>query len=211
MLTGRLVLDDAEMQFQSGELVSVSRQGATGESAFFACFLSEKGSFSVYPMDIEEDSAVSMGSVSMLVMSAFRLADDWGRIQSSVLVIENLAEMKDDGHELGRLLRYINGKRSLSMAARLAKVNPVDVVEDVVSALEKGWLSKSSNKAVLPQDLEMEELSAEALSTRGRQALRARELDSAVAYFEAASALEPDNRTILQNLRRVRAIAEREN
>lgn len=210
MLTADLHMDHAEMRFNAGELFEVRCGEETGSSAFQSAFLKETGPFEVRAVDPErlpEGASKSLGPVSMLVMSAFRFVDEWTRVASVALVPEDGAT-PSGGEAFQTLWPFLNGKRSLKMAVRLAKVSPSDVVDDVLAAQQDGSLVVSESASALPGDLD--QLSVEVLSNRGRQALRARDFDTAIVCFETAVALEPENGRLMQNLRRIRVIAERE-
>ena len=205
MLTGRLIWPEGAIAFVRGQLVDVVSGGLSGLPGLRCAFTHERGAFSL-TLD-ETIEGTPMGRMAPLIMDACRVADEWARLRTLRLAPRDPGPW-DAPALIQAVLPYLDGERPVAQAVGLAGAEPVVVTDGLLAFWESGALVERG-EPVRAELLDVGQgMSLEALIDAGRDALRSRTYDQAILLFEAAARRDPDHRTIQQNLRRVRELAQ---
>lgn len=194
VLTGRLVSSAGlEIGFHQGEIVRARLGALVGVVAAQEGFLIAHERLSLESR--EEPAAHPIAPVLALIVEGCRLADDWGRLSTKVLVArgETPSDLPTDAV---RLLRALDGRRPVGAVAERHGLTRSLLVDPLLGLLESGALVE----AVAPV---VDDDAFDDLLARARSQVRSGGYDQARTTFEAALSLRPGDPTVRQNLRRL--------
>lgn len=218
-LDGWLVLEPGgRLGFSSGAVCAAECGDLTGRDAVRGLFLTEGGRFAFH--DTEPPHGAPLGSLIALIMDGLRLSDEWNRLAPLCLRPAPGAELNGPLQDLAGAL---DGARTLFEALERAQVAVPLVVDGLLEALERGHLDEAApadpdRVAELrskrepepepePEPDPLEGLDAFELLDLGRSRIKARDFDGAVAAFERAHDLRPEDRIVRQNLKHAMRLA----
>jgi len=222
-ITGWLVLSsEGRVGFRLGDLVAARYGDLSGRAALYEIFISSGGTFSLQ-LDDEVEGA-SLGNLVGLIMQGVRLADEWARLAPMRLGIQEGAELPKSDTPVGRVVRRLNGRRTVRQAVSIEGV-PISSVVDPLFALIEGFavtevsLSNSAGEPTEGRESGEEEqpessggekmaqnlqgLRFHELLNQGRTYLKNRDFEAAEACFKRALALRPGHGVVQQNLKRL--------
>lgn len=202
---GTLVLRD-------GKLVHATYRAMQGIDAALTLLLTTSTRMVFEPLDVDE--AAPLIEMMALVIDGSRLSDDWVALAPQVLALREGSTL-DDLHETPqRVVRLLDGSRIVHEAIELAGVDVITVIDDLIDLREAGSLVEVAPPrpervpqpgAPLPASTPAaaSEDRFDDLVDASRVALRAKAYERAIEFLEQASAVRPENRTVLQNIRRI--------
>lgn len=193
--SGRIRLADrAELALAGGRVVGARFDAAEGRPALLEAFLLGAGPFAV------ELGPASPGrplaETLELVMTGCRLVDEWARLGPSGARVDRPV----DDPQLAPLLPHLSAA-PIEEAVRRAGLLRAAVIDPLLSAVERGWISLVAPPAPPPSAGEVGAWVDEA-----RARTRERRYAEAEQLLERALRADPADRVIAQNLARVRAL-----
>jgi len=227
-LSGALhIADLGTLELYNGEVVDASCRAMSGLDAALALLMEASGTGRLEQRD-SEPRPVLMPAMALFIEGA-RLTDDWKQLAPRRLAADvDVDELHD---RLSPLLPLLDGEHTVDEAVRAAGAERVEVLDALLDGVQAGILFDLAEPApdrvqpvraerpvnlafassaapqptipVAPQDSDEDFFD---LLDASRRALRQREYDDALGLIERAHALRPDDRTVAQNLRRLRQL-----
>lgn len=195
VLTGTLKVGLAELGLYGGRVVRASYGRADGVDALMEAMLQRGAPFTLDNAPVA--AGPSLGETGPLLLEAFRLMDDWARIEA--LVLRALGPLEP---ALATLAPALDGTRTVGAAADQAGVVRVRIIDPLLAAYEAGAFEQLATPLPPPLPADFD-----SLIDRGRAYLRDGRYADARDAFERAVALRPDDRVATQNLRRIVALS----
>lgn len=205
-LTGivRLLGTPTVLHARGGSVVQAEDGPRTGIVAVLGAFFVSADRFEIVEHEVVGEP---IGSTMGLVMEGLRVVDEWERLSSLVLVSTADPDWTPSP-VLRAVLEHLDGDRPLAEAAVLARRSPPELVDEVLRAMEEGFVTargpskpqRAANAANL-LDIDVDDLVLEA-----RSLIKSREYDAALVVLKQALAVAPDHAIAGQNLRRLEAL-----
>ncbi|MCB9568207.1 MAG: DUF4388 domain-containing protein [Myxococcales bacterium] len=136
-VTGWLLLDRrARIDFAKGHVIAASIGSRHGVEALREILFQEGSRFEVCRGEPRPEQGIER--VAFAVMDAFRLRDEWARIEGSVLRLVGGQMWRPTGTEVDALMDRIDGESSLRELVALTGVPVTMAIECVLDALTLG-------------------------------------------------------------------------
>lgn len=202
---------------RKGQIVSVRCGALRGHDALKELIFHRGGRFSIIRgelRDADEDGP-HVANPTLAMMDAYRLLDEWARLQPQVLRIHPGKPWRPTGGPLDLVVGELDGRRSLAEICR-AQLHPLTLLIDpLLAAITGGLLVRSAGAAPVspqpqpqpqPQPPPPPPVDFYDLVERGRECVRRGQFTEAYTLLTQALALRPDDRVVQQN---VRALTQR--
>lgn len=219
LLTGILTVPGAEIRLHQGAVVGVNAEvGTQGIVGLRDAFMGPNGLFRLDASPAQEGTA--LGSTTMLIMDACRVADEWARLAPMRLAATDSLDLTDVAEPVRRAIEALDGERVVGEVLATAGVSAARVTDTLLTLLEARRLEEQGPP--MPERVPGSTAPAPAVSTQasgsppevdefellemGRRHLRERDFGRARTCFERALNIAPNNRLVRQNLRRFNEI-----
>lgn len=156
-----------------------------------------------------------------LIIDGARLNDDWGTLAPQVLQLRDGVDIERFSSPVQRALKALNGNRVVNEALDLYAIDVIQVIDDLLDLRESGDLVEAApprpeavklGTATPAPARQRASVAAPAetdffkLVDDSRSALRNKDYATALGLLEQAQSLRPDDRTVDQNIRRIRQL-----
>ncbi len=216
-LTGWLLIDgDARIDFHAGHVTTASKGALRGACALREILVCGGSAFEVFRG--EPRSEVVMCRISLTILDAFRLRDEWQKMETSVLRLVGDQRWHPTGGGVDALMEQLDGKRTLAELVRHTGLSLGTVVEEILEAKTLGLVEvcehcdepvrrkKTPSISAIHYGADSAAVDFFELLDRARVSIRQRSLESAEELLNRALHLRPNDRIAQQNLRRVREL-----
>lgn len=195
VLSGSLRVGTARLDLYGGRVVRAQAGTLEGVDGLLEVLLLRGAPFVLDNTQVSP--GVALGDTGPLLLEAFRLMDDWARVEALVL-----RPRKPVPPTLDALARWLDGTRTVSEAVERAGLARVPLIDPLLAALDAGVFEQlvTPLPPPLPADFD-------ALIELGRALAREGRHHDARDAFERAVALRPEDRVATQNLRRIVALS----
>ncbi|MEL6343706.1 MAG: DUF4388 domain-containing protein [Myxococcota bacterium] len=209
-LTGRLsVGEDGVVHLYDGHPVAASHGALSGVDALLAMLPLESGAFLLND-DAPVESGEPLCALMALIMGGARLQDEWSRTAPMVLGGNPERGWSPSDPFEAAIVERLDGERTLAEAVA-GVAHPFVVLDGLLDAMERQDLI-----AVAPPNPEraaaaLKPPSADEfypLIDEARQRRKVGDLGGAESALRRALMIRPDDRTLQQNLRRIRQLRE---
>ena len=150
----------------------------------------------------EPPPGLPIDNVTFASVDAYRLRDEWARLRDTVLRPIAGTTWQPAGRGLDHLGDALDGRRTLAEVVQRCGGGVTLILDAVIDALALGLLERvKPDAAAAPAEPVIDPgLGFFDLVDRGRDRLRAGDLDAAEHLLRRALELRPDDRVVLQNL-----------
>jgi len=198
---------------RKGQIVSARCGPLRGHDALRELLFHRVGRFSIIRGELrdEDEDGPHVANPTLAMMDAYRLLDEWARLQPQVLRIPPGKPWRATGGPLDLLVGELDGRRSLADICR-PQLHPLTLLIDpLLAAIAGGLLVRSAGAAPVsapapPPPPPPPSVDFYDLVERGRECVRRGEFTEAYTLLAQALALRPDDRVVQQN---VRALTQR--
>lgn len=204
-IEGVLAAGEGELRFSGGALVGVQFGTLDGITALAELMLTPPPRFEIHARKVE---GTPIGSTLSVILEATRLVDDWQRLAPMVLEVipQDVPEdLQDD-----RLLLQFDGRLTVAEVLLLDGRPRMDLVDIVAAGFEDAWLDEAAEPAPERVQLVLEPPPTEEdfydLLDEARDAMKRKDYSGAWMKLKRALRARPNDRTVLQNLRRLEQI-----
>lgn len=161
-----------------------------------------------------------------LIIDGARLNDDWATLAPQVLTVREGLDTSEMPVPVRRALSALNGTRIVNEALDLYGIDLIEVIDDLLDLRENGDLIEAAPPrperiklgTATPAPVRQRTTVAPGaaapaedffdLIDQSRTALRAKDYGRALDLLERAHAQRPDDRTVEQNIRRIRQLID---
>ena len=215
-LTGWLVVDgEARIDFHAGHVTTASKGALRGPCALREILVCGGSSFEVFRGSPR--STVAMRRISLIILDAFRLRDEWLKMEHSVLRLVGDQRWHPTGGGVDALMEQLDGKRTLAELVRQTGLSLGTVIEEIREAKTLGLVEvcessgvpvrqAKSSLSTIHYGVDSAAVDFFELLDRARGSIRRRDFVLAEDLLCRALQLRPNDRIAQQNLRRVREL-----
>lgn len=193
--------DDGQITLQRGHVIDARCGRLAGVEALRELLFLEGGRFVLTRG--EPPPGLPIDNVTFATVDAYRLRDEWSRLRDVVLRPIAGAAWRPTGGHLDDVHAELDGRRTLAEIVQARGGGVTLLLDAIVDALALGLLEKVAvaGEARVAAEVTIDpDLGFFDLVDRGRDHLRAGDLDAAEAILRRALALRPDDRVVQQNL-----------
>lgn len=217
---------EGEMVLYEGAVVDAVYGRLSGLDAALTLLMVKSTALVFEAFEVEPRPAL-MDTMAMIIDGA-RLNDDWATLAPQVLSLREGVDTSDLPTPVRRALKALNGSRIVNEALDLYGIDIIEVIDDLLDLRENGDLievaaprperiklgtatpapvrKRSAAAPAAPQTPSGEDFYD--LLDDSRTALRSKDYGRALSLLERAQALQPNDRTVEQNIRRIRQLIE---
>jgi len=178
----------------------------------------------------DTDDRPPIADTMALIIDGARLNDDWANLAPQVLGIRDGLDRSRLSRELASVVDHLDGTAIVNEAVKQAGVDIILVIDDLLALKEDGHLrevapprpERVETRSATPAPVARQvAVPAAAPSTPepkvgfydlldlSRRSLRSKDYGEALALLERAQAIRPDDRTVVQNIRRIQELQSR--
>ncbi len=214
-LTGWVSIDRVAMiDFHAGHVTTASIGSLSGACALQEIVIQGGTTFEVFRGNPRQTTV--MCRISLMLLDAFRLRDEWLKIEDSTLRLVGDQRWHPTGRGVDALMEQLDGKRSLADLAGRTGLPLGTIVEEIIEAKTLGLVEvcepcnvpKPRKKAPRSGAIHYGSGGVDffELLDRARASIRRRSFAAAEALLSRALNMRPGDRIAQQNLRRVREL-----
>ena len=165
--SGVLELDSGEQRgtvsFRDGQLVDAELGRLVGEAAIYRLLLWNEGEFEIDFRPVRVEQRIR-SSTQALLMEGMRRIDEWGRLLEQIPSLDNVFEVSEEEllerlaeipDEINRILRHIDGRRSLIQVVDAAEGDDLETLTAITKLYFEGIIYPTGRTAADAIDEEL--------------------------------------------------------
>ncbi len=180
----------------------------------------------------DTDDKAPIADTMALIIDGARLNDDWGNLAPQVLGVRDGLDRASLSKELRAVVDHLDGSSIVNEAVKRAGVDIILVIDDLLALKEDGHVREvapprpdrvethTATPAPVTRQVAVPakpqapsapepELGFYDLLDLSRRSLRSKDYGEALALLKRAQAIRPDDRMVVQNIRRIQELQSR--